>query len=121
MKKVLSIVPFLTLSLIVATPLVVYPAGKKAKSEVVMKVGSKVHLFHSGKTSVQKDIAIGDTIPVYRMTPRSPQMKEVGQVKVLGYVGEHYFEAEIVKGDVKVGDIARKEKSGFLVQPVPAE
>lgn len=117
MKRIARIIPLLTLLLLIAVPVVVQAAGKKGRSEVVMKMGSKVHLFHSDNVNVQKEIAVGDVLPVYRMTPKDPEMKEVGQVKVTGYVGEHYFEAQIIKGDVKVGDIAKKEKSGLLVQP----
>jgi hypothetical protein len=117
MKKLARIIPILSLFLIVAAPLIVHAADKKAKSEIVMKMGSKVHLFHSSSVEAQKEIAIGDVLPVYRVSTRTQQQKEVGQVKVLGFMGEHYFEAEIVKGEIKVGDIAKKENSGFLVQP----
>ena len=117
MKKLVRIIPILSLFLIVAAPLIVHAADRKAKSEIVMKMGSKVHLFHSSNVEAQKEIAIGDVLPVYRVSVRTQQQKEVGQVKVLGFMGEHYFEAEIVKGEIKVGDIAKKENSGFLVQP----
>jgi hypothetical protein len=117
MKKLVRIIPILSLFLIVAAPLIVHAADKKAKSEIVMKMGNKVHLFHSSNVEAQKEIAIGDVLPVYRLSGKTQQQKEVGQVKVLGFMGEHYFEAEIVKGEIKVGDIAKKENSGFLVQP----
>lgn len=51
------------------------------------------------------------------MTVKPAQEKEVGQVKVLSFIDDHYFEAEIAKGKVKVGDIAKKEQTGLLVQP----
>jgi len=117
MKKLARIIPLLSLFLIVAAPLIVHAADKKAKSEIVMKMGNKVHLFHSSNVEAQKEIAIGDVLPVYRLSGKNLQQKEVGQVKVLGFMGEHYFEADIVKGEIKVGDIAKKESSGFLVQP----
>ena len=118
MKKLARIIPLLSLFLIVAAPLIVHAADKKAKSEIVMKMGNKVHLFHSSNVEAQKEIAIGDVLPVYRLSGKTQQQqKEVGQVKVLGFMGEHYFEADIVKGEIKVGDIAKKESSGFLVQP----
>jgi len=41
----------------------------------------------------------------------------VGRVKVLAYAGEHYFEAEVVKGEIKVGDVAKREGAYCLVQP----
>lgn len=93
----------------VTVPITVNAADKKAKNEVVMKIGNKVHLFHSSKVDVQKEIAIGDVITVYREVGKNPQPKEVGQVKVLSFIGLHYFEAEITKGNVKVGDIAKKD------------
>ena len=82
-----------------------------------MKMGNKVHLFHSSNVEAQKEVAVGDTLPVYRLSGKAQQQKEVGQVKVLGFMGEHYFEAEIINGEIKVGDIAKKENSSLLVQP----
>lgn len=118
MRSIARLLPILAILTLVAAPVTLYAAGKKAKNEVVMKMGSKVHLFHSSKGEAQKDIAVGEVLPVYRATGKYGQEKrEVGQVKVLSFLGEHYFEAEIVKGDVKVGDIATKDESGFLVQP----
>lgn len=117
MERILRVIPLLTLLLVVAVPMVVHATGKKVKGEIVMKMGSKVHLFHSSNVAVQKDIAIGDVLTVYHTTAKLPQPREVGQVKVLGFIGEHFFEAEIVKGEVKVGDIAKKENTNLLVQP----
>jgi hypothetical protein len=48
---------------------------------------------------------------------KNPQLKEVEQVKVLSFIDEHHFEAEIVKSKIKVGDMAQKESAGLLVQP----
>lgn len=117
MKRFVTMIPLLVLCIMVAAPLVVEGAGKKTKNEVVMKIGNKVNLFHSSDVAAQKEIAVGDVLPVYRTSGKSPQAKQVGEVKVLGFISEHYFEAEIVKGDVKVGDIAKKQKTGLLVQP----
>lgn len=117
MKNLFKIITLLTLSVMLAVPVVSQAAGKKAKSEVVMKMGNKVHLFHSGKVEAQKEIAINDVLPVYRMSGKAHQEKEVGAVKVLSFVGEHYFEAEIIKGEIKIGDIAKKDTASLLVQP----
>lgn len=118
MRTIGKIVAILTLAVMVAAPLSVQAAEKKVKSEVVMKVGNKVHLFHSGTADVKKEVCVGDTVTVYREIggAKNPQTKEVGQVKVLGYAGEHYFEAEVVKGDIKPGDIAQKGSTACLVQ-----
>ncbi|MBI5655640.1 MAG: hypothetical protein HZC44_01980 [Geobacter sp.] len=125
MKKFSVVFTAAILSLIVAMPLAAHAGEKKAKSEVVMKMGNKLHLFHGGNVEVQKEIAIGDVLLVYReyYKSRSPKEvpiraeKEVGEVKVLSFIGEHYFEAEIVKGEIKIGDIAKKDATSLLVQP----
>ena len=117
MKNLTMMITLLALLTMVAAPLTVQAGEKKAKSEVVMKMGNKLHLFHSGKVDAQKEIAIGDVITVYREYGKTHQQKEVGQVKVLSFTGEHYFEAEIIKGEIKVGDIAKKDATSLLVQP----
>ena len=117
MKNVFKIITLLSLSVMLAVPIVSQAADKKVKNEVVMKIGNKVHLFHSSNVEVQKDIAINDVLPVFRMSGKSHQEKEVGSVKVLSFIGEHYFEAEIIKGEIKIGDIVKKDTSSLLVQP----
>jgi hypothetical protein len=118
MKRMTSLLIVPVVLLMAAAPLTVEAAGKKAKSEVVMKMGDKVHLFHSSKVEVQKDISIGDVLLVYRQVGgKDVQPNEVGAVKVLSFIGSHYFEAQIVKGQVKVGDIATKDQTSLLVQP----
>jgi hypothetical protein len=118
MKKLTVFLTAAILSMVVAAPLTVHAGEKKAKSEVVMKMGNKLHLFHSGNVEAQKEIAVGDVISVFRESGKTRQSKEVGQVKVLSFIGEHYFEAEIIKGEIKVGDIAKKDTTSLLVQPV---
>jgi hypothetical protein len=121
MKKLMRLIPVLVLSFLICAPLAANAQKKQPqiKNEVVMKMGDKVHLFHSGTADVKKEICIGDVIPVYRETPAggSLKVKVVGKVKVLKILDEHYFEAEIVEGDIKVGDIAKKETAACLVQP----
>lgn len=117
MKKLTVFIAAAILSMTVALPISSYAGEKKAKSEVVMKMGNKLHLFHSGNVEAQKEIAIGDLIPVYREFGKTRQVKEVGAVKVLSFIGEHYFEAEIITGEIKVGDIAKKDATSLLVQP----
>jgi hypothetical protein len=119
MKKMLKLLVLLFFGTLAVSPLAVY-AKEKVKGEVVMKMGNKIHLFHSGTADVKKDICLNDVITVYRETPTGGHMtvKEVGKVKVISYAGEHYFEAEVVKGEIKVGDVAKKEGAYCLVQPV---
>ncbi|HEY6837674.1 MAG TPA: hypothetical protein VI389_02920 [Geobacteraceae bacterium] len=118
MKRLMGIVAAVAVLSILAVPLTVQ-AAEKVKGEVVMKAGKKLHLFHSGTADVKKEICLKDVIPVYRetMSGGHTTVKEVGKVKVTGYAGEHYFEAEVVSGEIKVGDIAKKETASCLVQP----
>lgn len=119
MKTLVLVFCLLAVPMITVSPLTAQAAAeKKAKSEVVMKMGSRVHLFYSSKVSVQKEVAIGDVLLVYRqLGGKDVQPNEVGQVKVLSFIDENYFEAEIVKGEVKVGDVAKKKGTSMLVQP----
>lgn len=118
MRRISWIVAVLTLVVMAVAPLAAQSAEKKVKSEVVMKVGKTVSLFHSGTADVKKEICLNDTITVYRQLGKNPQLKEVGKVKVLDYEGEHYFKAEVVSGEIKIGDIAKKETASCLIQPV---
>lgn len=121
MRKFSRIVAALALSVMVTAPIAANALEKQPqiKGEVVMKEGSIVHLFHSGTADVKKEICLDDVIPVYReyMAGGHSTSKEVGKVKVLSYVGEHYFEAKVVEGAIKVGDVAKKETASCLVQP----
>jgi hypothetical protein len=117
MKSILKALALAVLAIMVAVPIAAQATEKKAKNEVVMKMGNKVHLFHSGTKEAKEEIALNEVIPVYRESGKHPQPKEVGAVKVLSFIGDHYFEAEVVKGEIRVGDIAKKVHAGFLVQP----
>ena len=75
-----------------------------------MKAGNKISLFHSGTADVKKEICLNDILPVYReiLAGGHTRLKEVGTVKVTGYEAEQYFKADVVSGEIKVGDIAKK-------------
>jgi len=120
MRKIAVVLGMMVISIMVVAPFTAGAVDKKIKSEVVMKTGNKVHLFHSGTADVKKEICLNDVITVYREYggAKNPQAKEVGQVKVLAYAGEHYFEGEVVKGEIKPGDIAKKQSASCLIQPV---
>ncbi len=117
MRKIILFAIMAAFLAAVSAPLTVQ-AAEKVKGEVVMKVGNKVNLFHSGTADVKKEICLGDVITVYRETggAKNPKSTEVGAVKVTGYAGEHYFVAEIVKGEIKPGDIAKKNAAFCMVQ-----
>jgi hypothetical protein len=113
-----SIVLLIMLALVIASPAAL-SAADKVESEVVMAVGNKVNLFHSGTADVKKEICVNDVIPVFREYggAKNPRSKEVGQVKVTSYAGDHYFEGVVVKGEVKPGDVAKKAGAACMIRP----
>jgi len=80
----------------------------------IMEKGTIVCLFQSGTAEVKKAISIGDVLVVYREGPKH-ELKEVGKIKVLSYVGDDYLKGEIVEGELKVGDIAKKGDVASLI------
>ena len=123
MKGIRRLVSAAVAATILALPLATQAVEMQAKveSSVVMVVGSKVHLFHSGTADVKKEICLNDVLSVHRelMAGGHTTSQEVGKVKVLAYVGEHYFEAEILEGKIMSGDIAKKKTAFCLIQPKP--
>jgi hypothetical protein len=86
---------------------------EKAAKGLMVK-GTVVCLFQSGTVDVKKAININDVLPVYRES-KSHELKEVGKIKVLSYVGEDYLKGEVVEGEIKAGDIAKKGDVASLV------
>jgi hypothetical protein len=76
--------------------------------------GETVCLFQSGTADVKKAISIGDVLVVYRENPKH-DLKEVGKIKVLSYSGEDYLKGEVVEGEIKAGDIAKKGDVASLI------
>ena len=86
---------------------------EKAAKGIMVK-GTVVCLFQSGTADVKKAININDILSVYREN-KSHQLKEVGKIKVLSYVGEDYLKGEVVEGELKAGDIAKKGDVASLI------
>ena len=82
--------------------------------EGIMVKGTVVCLFQSGTEDVKKTITAGDVLVVYREN-KSHELKEVGKIKVLSYVGEDYLKGEVVEGELKAGDIAKKGDVASLI------
>jgi hypothetical protein len=87
-------------------------ADKAAKGIKVN--GEMVCLFQSGTEDVKKTITIGDVLVAYRESTKH-ELKKVGKIKVLSYVGEDYLKGEVVEGEVMAGDIAKKGDVASLV------
>jgi hypothetical protein len=80
----------------------------------LMVKGTVVCLFQSGTADVKRAINVNDVLPVYR-EGKSHELKEVGKIKVLSFVGEDYLKGEVVEGELKAGDIAKKGDVASLI------
>jgi hypothetical protein len=76
--------------------------------------GETVCLFQSGTADVKKAISIGDILIVYHEGPKH-ELKETGKIKVLSYSGDDYLKGEVVEGEIKTGDIAKKGDVASLI------
>jgi hypothetical protein len=122
MKKKIAIV-FIVILLFtsVSAPLSVFAVSyppplyhRQDRGETVMKVGQIVYLFHSGTDDVKKTIHANDILTVYRINP-SCEVNPVGIIKVLSYIGETYIKAEVLEGEIRPDDIAKKGNVSCLV------
>jgi hypothetical protein len=121
MKRMLFLVLAATLFLTGPLYAVSYPpSGEEPtylKDHEIMKVGALVHLFHSGTEDVRNAIKVNDILAVYREYP--PDISGIsqasGKVKVVGILGDYYFEGEVVEGYVLPGYLALKGTVACLV------
>jgi hypothetical protein len=80
----------------------------------VVEKGGSVHLFYSGTRDITDTVLSGDIFTVYRIG-HSCKMEEVGKVRFVNFVGETYMEAEVIEGELKAGDIAKKGNISCLI------
>jgi hypothetical protein len=122
MQKITYIFIVIILSAVIGFPLLSgavsfspVPAEQEEKAaKGIIEKGDMVCLFQSGTADVKKAISIGDVIIVFREGPKH-ELKEVGKIKVLSYSGEDYLKGEVVEGEIKAGDIAKKGEVASLV------
>ena len=76
--------------------------------------GDTVYLFHSGTDEVRKTIHVNDTLPVHRIT-QSCKAMPAGLIKVVSFVGENYIRVEVLEGEIRPDDIAKKGNISCLV------
>jgi len=85
-----------------------------AKSETVMAPGDVVYLFHSGTDEINNAIHVDDILTVYRIDP-SCEIREAGKIKVTSHIGETYLKGEVIEGEIRPNDIAKKGKISLLI------
>jgi hypothetical protein len=83
-------------------------------AETVMKVGQTAYLFHSGTEDVKRTIYVNDILIVYRISPLC-EVKKVGIIKVISNTADTYFKSEVVEGEIRPNDIAKKGNASCLV------
>jgi hypothetical protein len=82
--------------------------------ETVSVVGQTVHLFHSGTDDVKRHIQSNDILTVYRINA-SCEVKMVGKIRVISYIGETYLKGQVIEGEIKPDDIAKQGSISCLV------
>ncbi len=102
---------------------VTVPPQPQVKASVLAREGDIVHLFHGGNKVAKEEFCLNEVVPVYRYFGRRyKQAAEVGRVRITGYVGDHYLEGVVVKGNIKDDDVAMKPNSACLIRlPEPEE
>ena len=122
MKKIVKLLAVLLIFLCAGLPQLVNavswsPLQEERDEKVakgIMVKGTVVCLFQSGTADVKKAIKVNDILPVYREN-KSHELKEVGKIKMLSYRGEDYLQGEVVEGEIKAGDIAKKGAVASLI------
>lgn len=122
MKNIVWIFMVMLLSLITVFPLYVYAVSYSVVEEQrdekiakgIMSKGTVVCLFQSGTADIKKAINVNDILPIFR-EGKSHELKEVGKVKVISYAGEDYLKGEVVEGELRAGDIAKKGDVASLI------
>ncbi len=89
------------------------------KAEVVMKTGEQLRLFYGGTKEAKETFCPGEEVTVYRAYPqRRLRYVQMGKVKIVRVLDEHYLEGVVTSGPVKDGDIAMKASASCLVRPM---
>ncbi len=119
-RKFIRTISFLLLSLAVGAPLTVfavsYPAQLYHQQDRHDKFvqGETAYLFHSGTDEVKKTIHVNSILTVYRISPTC-EVKETGKIRIISYIGETYLKAEVIEGEIRPDDVAKKGKVSCLV------
>jgi hypothetical protein len=79
-------------------------------------LGSVVHLFLGGSQEVRKEMAVNDTLTVYR-PGETCEPQQVGRITVVSFDGRYYLLGKIVGGEIKAGDIVKKGTVACIVIP----
>ncbi len=87
---------------------------RQERLETPMRTGETVYLFQSGTPDIKRGIHPNDVLIVHRIDS-SCRAKEVGKIRVISFVGETYIKGEVIEGEVRADDIAKKGDVSCLV------
>jgi len=87
---------------------------RQDRGDMALIAGQTAYLFHSGTNDVKKSIRANDILVVYRITPAC-EVREAGKIMATAYVGETYLKGEVVEGEIRPDDIAKKGSVSCLV------
>jgi hypothetical protein len=121
-RKIASILIMILVLFAAVNPLTVIAASylpaslyhKEHVAETVIKAGQIVYLFHSGTEDIKRTIQANDILIVYRISPLC-DVKTVGTIKVTSQVADTYFKGEVIEGEIRPNDIAKKGNVSCLV------
>ncbi len=125
MKKMVKVLILSSFGLLAISTSALY-AAKTFKSDAVKQSGENSYLFHSGTQDIKNDFCLNDVVPVYREAAHgwpvrgygeTKSLEKVGEIKVLAYVDNHDFSAQVVNGSVRSGDVAEKVGDSCPIQP----
>jgi hypothetical protein len=86
------------------------------KPQAMVKVGTTVYMFHSGNGAQKNVVAVNDILTVYHEEP-CRTVSEVGKIKIVSFYGDNYLKAEVIEGEIKNGDMAKKGRISYLISP----
>lgn len=81
-----------------------------------LPVGRVVQLFQSGTKEIGKGVSLQDTMTVYE-PGKSCELKEVGRIEVVSFSGRYYLSGKVLGGEIKAGDIAKKDSIACIIIP----
>lgn len=84
----------------------------------IAKVGDTVHLFYGMSKTAKEEFCPNAIVPVFRYAkgyPIDASKIEVGKIKVVKDLGEHFIEAIVVDGTMREGDIAMLSHSSCMI------
>ena len=119
MKQLVLVIVVLALPVMISACSVVRPSDRiraEMQDARFAKPGDTVHLFYGMSKQAKEEFCPDAVVPVYRMGEGYYLSKtEVGKIKVIKDLGEHYLEAVVVEGELRPGDIAMQSHSECLI------